>query len=84
MFPIFPSEIISDVTQSRGATWALQPETRPASHWVLSNTKAKGQLLFISMLVPWFFWVTSSDKGVLSLIFISLSKVRKVEINHSL
>ena len=67
-----------------GPHGALQPETHPASHWDLSNTKAKGQLLFISMLVPWFFWVSSSDKVVLSLIFISLSKVREVEINHSL
>lgn len=60
-----------------GATCALQFDTLLTAHYCLSNTKAKGQLLFVTMFILCFFLAYSSDKGIVFLITKPLSKVRK-------
>lgn len=57
MFPILHPEIISDVIQSLRGHMCPPVWYSPYFHYRLSNTKGKGQLLFIMMLVLWFFLV---------------------------
>lgn len=67
-----------------GATCALRFDTLLTAHYCLSNTKAKGQLLFVTRLILCFFLAYSSDKGIVFLITTPLSKVSKEDKSQGL